>query len=236
MEQNYVSQHDSWVFAARAFTPSSRKMLLHPLRLAWSRSAPPRSSAACRCRPRPTNGGIQGRVTDKAGAVVPKAEVTATNTDTGVQTTVQSNGTGDYSIQPLQPGNYNVEVVAKGFQRLLQENVTSTRRRSSATTRSSPPAARTPPSPSPTRRPSSTPPTRRSAAPLRMNSTRSLPLSMNGGPRDPTAFQYLMPGVQENPANNSGTATSKRQLGNLRRHRPDQPQRELHRRRARDHI
>ena len=24
---------------------------------------------------------------------------------------------------------------------------------------------------------------------------------MQGGPRDPTAFQYLMPGVQENPAN-----------------------------------
>lgn len=28
---------------------------------------------------------------------------------------------------------------------------------------------------------------------------------MNGGPRDPTAFQYLMPGVQENPANNGNT-------------------------------
>jgi hypothetical protein len=30
---------------------------------------------------------------------------------------------------------------------------------------------------------------------------------MNGGPRDPTAFQYLMPGVQQNPANatNQGT-------------------------------
>jgi hypothetical protein len=36
----------------------------------------------------------------------------------------------------------------------------------------------------------------------------SLPLTMNGGPRDPTAFQYLMPGVQENPANNSGTGAN----------------------------
>ena len=33
MEQNYVSQHDSWVFAARAFTPSSRTVLRHPVRL-----------------------------------------------------------------------------------------------------------------------------------------------------------------------------------------------------------
>ena len=35
-----------------------------------------------------------------------------------------------------------------------------------------------------------------------------LPLSMNGGPRDPTAFQYLMPGVQENPNNNTGTGNT----------------------------
>jgi hypothetical protein len=33
MEQNYVSQLDSWVFAARAFTPSPRTMLLLPLSL-----------------------------------------------------------------------------------------------------------------------------------------------------------------------------------------------------------
>jgi hypothetical protein len=31
---------------------------------------------------------------------------------------------------------------------------------------------------------------------------------MNGGARDPTAFQYLMPGVQENPANDNGTGAN----------------------------
>ena len=71
-----------------------------------------------------SGGGIQGTVTDPTGAGVPKAEITATNTDTGVQTKKTSGSTGTYSIQPLQAGNYNVEVVAKGFQRLLQENVT----------------------------------------------------------------------------------------------------------------
>lgn len=35
----------------------------------------------------------------------------------------------------------------------------------------------------------------------------SLPLSMNGGPRNPTAFQYLMPGVQTS-ASGSGTGTN----------------------------
>ena len=53
---------------------------------------------------------------------VPKAEVTATNTDTGVRP--PSTGDGTYAIQPLQPGPYIVEVVAKGFERVLQENIT----------------------------------------------------------------------------------------------------------------
>jgi hypothetical protein len=68
-------------------------------------------------------GGIQGTVTDPTGAVVPKAQVTATNTDTGVRSTRVTTSAGLYVIQPLPAGTYNVEVVARGFQRLLQENV-----------------------------------------------------------------------------------------------------------------
>ncbi|MGD0798846.1 MAG: TonB-dependent receptor [Acidobacteriaceae bacterium] len=154
------------------------------------------------------NGGIQGTVTDKSGAVIPKAEVTATNTDTGVQTTVQSNGTGNYSITPLQPGNYNVETVAKGFERQLQENVTVD---ATAIQRYDPKMSAGG---------ENTTVTVTDAPPF-LNTTDStlggtienelysqLPLSMNGGPRDPTAFQYLMPGVQENPANNTGTGAN----------------------------
>ena len=152
------------------------------------------------------NGGIQGTVSDKSGAVIPKAEVTATNTDTGVAASVQSNGTGNYSLVPLQPGNYNLEVVAKGFERLLQENVTVD---ATAIQRYDPKLSAGG---------ENTTVTVTDAPPF-LNTTDStlggtienelysqLPLSMNGGPRDPTAFQYLMPGVQENPANNTGTA------------------------------
>jgi hypothetical protein len=154
------------------------------------------------------NGGIQGRVTDKSGAVIPKAEVTATNTDTGVQTSDQANGAGEYSLAPLQPGNYNLEVVAKGFERLLQENVTvdatSIQRYDPALSAGG----------------ENTTVTVTDAPPF-LNTTDStlggtienelytqLPISMNGGPRDPTAFQYLMPGVQENPNNNVGTGSA----------------------------
>ena len=71
-----------------------------------------------------SGGGIQGTVTDPKGDGVAKAQVTATNTDTGVQTTKITSNNGTYSIQPLPAGPYNIEVVAKGFQRLLQENIT----------------------------------------------------------------------------------------------------------------
>jgi len=155
-----------------------------------------------------SGGGIQGTVTDSNGAGVPKAQVTVTNTDTGVQTTAVSGNSGTYSIQPLQAGPYNLEVVAKGFNRLLQENITID---NAAVLGYNPKLAVGGESTTITV----------STAPPFLNTTDStlggtienelysqLPLSMNGGARDPTAFQYLMPGVQENPANNNGTGAN----------------------------
>src|SRR5690242_4304301 len=62
-------------------------------------------------------GSITGVVTDPSGAVVVGAKVTAQNTATGVQTTVQTNGLGLYTIRFLPIGPYTVEVEAKGFSR-----------------------------------------------------------------------------------------------------------------------
>ena len=153
-------------------------------------------------------GGLQGTITDPNGAGVPKAEVTATNTDTGVQTSKLTSSTGTYQISPLQPGPYNVEVVAKGFKRFLQENVTIDANTlqglnlklvvggedTTVTVTDAPPFINT---------------TESTLGGTIENELYSqLPLSMNGGPRDPTAFQYLMPGVQENPANDNGTGAN----------------------------
>ena len=153
-------------------------------------------------------GGIQGTITDANGAGVPKAEVTATNTDTGVATTKLTSNSGTYLVSPLQPGPYNVEVVASGFQRLLQENVTIDTntvlglnlkltvgaKDTTITVTDAPPFINT---------------TDATLGGTIENELYSqLPLSMNGGARDPTAFQYLMPGVQENPANDSGTGAN----------------------------
>jgi TonB family protein len=68
-------------------------------------------------------GAISGKIVDPTGALVPRAKVTATNTDDGVQTSSVTDNSGTYSIAPLPPGPYNVEIEAKGFQRMLQENV-----------------------------------------------------------------------------------------------------------------
>jgi hypothetical protein len=71
----------------------------------------------------PNAGGIQGVVSDASGKPVAKAMLIATNTDTGVQTSRQTNASGAYLIYPIQPGAYNVEVIASGFRRLLQEDI-----------------------------------------------------------------------------------------------------------------
>ena len=148
-----------------------------------------------------SGGGITGTVLDPDGKVVVKAKVTATNTDTGVATTRLSTDKGLYSIDDLPVGTYNVEVEAPGFQRLLQENVnvdnasmfglnlklTVGGASETITVTDAPPYLDTQDS--------------TLGGTIENELYTSLPLTMQGGPRDPTAFQYLMPGVQENPGN-----------------------------------
>ena len=68
-------------------------------------------------------GTITGTVTDSTGAAIPDATVTATNTATNVSATRTTSGAGAYTIAPLQPGNYNVTVSAKGFKTFTQQNL-----------------------------------------------------------------------------------------------------------------
>ncbi|WP_263384333.1 TonB-dependent receptor [Granulicella arctica] len=60
-------------------------------------------------------GAVTGSVTDATGAVIPGASVVATNVDTGVATSTQSNQSGIYTIRFLQIGRYRVNVAAPGF-------------------------------------------------------------------------------------------------------------------------
>jgi Carboxypeptidase regulatory-like domain/TonB-dependent Receptor Plug Domain/TonB dependent receptor len=60
-------------------------------------------------------GKIAGVITDPTGAFVPEAKVTATNVDTKIAKSVESDANGFYQIQPLPVGNYRVSAAASGF-------------------------------------------------------------------------------------------------------------------------
>lgn len=62
-----------------------------------------------------TSGDLVGTVKDPSGAVLPKANVVITNEDTGVVTTLETNGSGAYRASNLLPGKYDISVNAPGF-------------------------------------------------------------------------------------------------------------------------
>ena len=58
---------------------------------------------------------ISGTVTDQSGAVLPGAEITATQTETGLARNAISNETGSYVLPNLALGPYRLEVSLPGF-------------------------------------------------------------------------------------------------------------------------
>ncbi len=66
------------------------------------------------------SGSINGTVTDKTGAVVVGAKVTATSVDTGLVRTTTTKSAGEYTITNLPPKTYDVTIEAQGFQKLTQ--------------------------------------------------------------------------------------------------------------------
>ena len=141
------------------------------------------------------SGSITGSIADPTGAVISGAVVTATNNSTNVQTTQKTTSSGNYVLSPLAPGVYTVTVTAPGFKTLTQEHVsvdalqnvglriqlTLGANSEQVTVQSAPPQLDTT---------SGTVGTT-----IENQEYTALPLQMNGGPRDPTAFVYLTPGV-----------------------------------------
>jgi hypothetical protein len=142
-------------------------------------------------------GSIQGTVLDTSGAPVPGATVTATNVATGIQTIRQTTTAGVFALVPLQPGTYRVTVALDGFQTFARDGIivdglsvvglNATLQVGNITqevlvTAEAPPLATA---------------DARLGQTIRSEVYSALPLVMNtGGPRDPTAFMFIMPGVQ----------------------------------------
>jgi hypothetical protein len=60
-------------------------------------------------------GTISGTVTDPSGGVIPRATVTATNTDTRIRQSITTDDKGFYSFPSLPVGHYELEVEHAGF-------------------------------------------------------------------------------------------------------------------------
>jgi hypothetical protein len=141
-------------------------------------------------------GTITGTVRDTAGAVIAGASVTATNAATNVSTTRTTSSAGDYTIAPIPPGVYSLQVSAKGFKTLTQENLsvdalvsltfnpTLTIGAASETVvvSAAPPVLDTS--------------TAVLGTVIENEAYTNLPVQMNGTQRDPTAFGVLTPGTQ----------------------------------------
>ena len=67
-------------------------------------------------------GTILGTVKDSSGAVVPGAQVTLTNQDTGFSLTTKTSGTGTYILTPIKIGTYTVQATMAGFEKAVQLN------------------------------------------------------------------------------------------------------------------
>jgi Carboxypeptidase regulatory-like domain len=141
-------------------------------------------------------GTITGIVKDSTGAAIADATVTATNQATNISTTRTTSGSGDYTIAPLPPGVYSVQVTAKGFKTQRQDNLsvdalaslgfnpvlTLGEATETVVVTTAPPILDT---------------TNATLGLVMENSTyANLPIQINGAQRDATAFGSLAPGAQ----------------------------------------
>jgi hypothetical protein len=66
---------------------------------------------------------LYGTVSDKSGAVVPGAQVTATNVGTNQSRTAQTNQEGQYRFEFMPIGAYSLELTATGFKKFVQKGI-----------------------------------------------------------------------------------------------------------------
>jgi hypothetical protein len=142
-------------------------------------------------------GSIQGTVLDSSNTALPRAAVSATNTATGIETTTQTTDAGVYTLASLAPGEYRVTFTRDGFDPFVREHIVVDALtvvglnvtlqvsgvKQEVLVTAAPPLLATADA--------------RLGETIRNEVYTALPLVMNtGGPRDPTAFMFLMPGVQ----------------------------------------
>jgi signal peptidase I len=67
---------------------------------------------------------LQGAVTDEQGGLLPGANITITNTETGLTREVVSDASGRYRAAALPPGPYEIRVMMSGFVNFVRSGLT----------------------------------------------------------------------------------------------------------------
>jgi hypothetical protein len=78
------------------------------------------------CAPAPAqtvDTAIIGTITDSSGAAIPGATVVVSSSATGIKKQAVTGSSGDYTINYLTPGNFDVTVSANGFRSAEQTNI-----------------------------------------------------------------------------------------------------------------
>jgi outer membrane receptor protein involved in Fe transport len=68
-------------------------------------------------------GAITGYIKDTSGAVIPNADVTVANIDTGLTLHIHTNASGVFVVAPVKIGNYRISATAAGFDTVTTNNV-----------------------------------------------------------------------------------------------------------------
>jgi len=71
-----------------------------------------------------TGGTITGVISDPGGAVVPNAPVEVKNTATGVIATAATSATGNFTLNELPAGTYEISVAVTGFKKSVRTGIT----------------------------------------------------------------------------------------------------------------
>src|SRR5262249_8182655 len=69
------------------------------------------------------DGILVGTVTDTSGSAIPNATVSATNRETNVKYTTVTNATGDYRLNNVTVGRYNISATTSGFTPITKADV-----------------------------------------------------------------------------------------------------------------
>ncbi len=65
-----------------------------------------------------STGEVHGTITDSTGGILPGADVTLTNVDTGISQHAATNGSGYFTFVDVTPGEYTMAVMMHGFKKL----------------------------------------------------------------------------------------------------------------------